>query len=112
MFIHHLGFPPNSGKTRHSGDVGVTELKRNSLHVGGGGAAGIPPNNIYEETLIMICICRKIEALDRIFTSIQTSTKKHLYVPNVINIYDLVGLTTVCSPPFLKAGGEELIKWF
>ena len=34
----------------YSGDIWVSEQKRNSSYIGGGGAVGIPLDNIYEET--------------------------------------------------------------
>ena len=42
-----LVFPQNSGSIMYSGDEGVSELKRDSLHTGGGGAVGIPLDDIY-----------------------------------------------------------------
>lgn len=38
----------------YSGDIWVSEWKRNSSYIGGGGAVGIPLDNIYEETLIQM----------------------------------------------------------
>ena len=43
-------FPQNSGSIMYSGDIWVSEWKRNSSYIGGGGAVGIPLDNIYVET--------------------------------------------------------------
>ena len=47
-------FPQNSGGIMYSGDIWVSEWKRNSSYIGGGGAVGIPLDNKYEETLIQM----------------------------------------------------------